>query len=143
MLRRSALSLRMLALSFIFASACIALTGTTFAASHAVLKIIVFLSGFFSVGAHVGLSALAGELYPTFMRATGVGWALGIGRFGSLISPVLGGLLLAWQWQVTSIFLAVALPALLAALCVLLVGLVSFAKAADKMPLQGEAIANR
>jgi AAHS family 4-hydroxybenzoate transporter-like MFS transporter len=115
---------RTLALSFFLASVCIAFTGS-FAASHAALRIIVFLAGFFSVGAHVGISALAGELYPTFMRATGVGWALGIGRFGSLISPVLGGLLLAWQWQVTSIFLAVALPALLAALCVLSVGLVA------------------
>jgi AAHS family 4-hydroxybenzoate transporter-like MFS transporter len=74
------------------------------------------------------------------MRATGVGWALGVGRFGSLISPALGGLLLAWQWQVTSIFLAVALPALLAALCVLLVGLVSSAMAREEMPLQGGAI---
>jgi MFS transporter, AAHS family, 4-hydroxybenzoate transporter len=133
---------RMLALSFVLASVCIACTGAL-ASSLAALKIIVFLAGFFSVGAHLGLSALAGELYPTFMRATGVGWALGIGRFGSLISPVLGGLLLAWQWQVTSIFLAVALPALLAALCVLLVGLVSSAKAREEMPLQGDAIASR
>jgi AAHS family 4-hydroxybenzoate transporter-like MFS transporter len=115
---------RMLALSFLLAAVCIAFTGS-FASSHTALKIIVFFAGFFSVGAHLGLSALAGELYPTFMRATGVGWALGVGRFGSLISPVLGGLLLAWQWQVTSIFLAVALPAFLAALFVLSVGLVS------------------
>jgi AAHS family 4-hydroxybenzoate transporter-like MFS transporter len=133
---------RMLALSFVLASISIALIGSI-AESHAALRIIVFLAGFFSVGAHVGLSALAGELYPTFMRATGVGWALGVGRFGSLISPVLGGLLLAWQWQITSIFLAVALPALLAALCVLLVGLVSSAKAREEMPLQGDAIASR
>jgi AAHS family 4-hydroxybenzoate transporter-like MFS transporter len=132
---------RMLALSFILASVCIAFTGSV-ASSHTALKIMIFLAGFFSVGAHVGLSALAGGLYPTFMRATGVGWALGIGRFGSLISPVLGGLLLAWQWQVTSIFLAVALPALLAALCVLLVGLVVSAKVRGEVP-QGEAITNR
>jgi AAHS family 4-hydroxybenzoate transporter-like MFS transporter len=112
---------RMLGLSFFLASACIALTGN-FAASHLTLKIIVFMAGFFSVGAHLGLSALAGELYPTFMRATGVGWALGIGRIGSLLSPVLGGMLLSWQWQVSSIFLAVAVPAFLAAVCVLLVG---------------------
>jgi MFS transporter, AAHS family, 4-hydroxybenzoate transporter len=76
------------------------------------------------------------------MRATGVGWALGVGRFGSLISPVLGGLLLAWQWQVTSIFLAVALPALLASLCVLLVGLVSSENVRQEMQ-PGEAIASR
>jgi MFS transporter, AAHS family, 4-hydroxybenzoate transporter len=133
---------RMLALSFLLASACIAAIGS-FATSHFELKIIVFLAGFFSVGAHLGLSALAGELYPTFMRATGVGWALGIGRFGSLISPVLGGLLLAWQWQVTPIFLAVAAPAFLAALSVLAVGFFSSTRAREEIPLAGEAVLNR
>jgi MFS transporter, AAHS family, 4-hydroxybenzoate transporter len=127
---------RMLALSFFLASVCIAFTGTL-ASSHTALKAIVFLAGFFSVGAHIGLSALAGELYPTFMRSTGVGWALGVGRFGSLISPVLGGVLLAWQWQISSIFLAVALPALLASLCVLLVGMVS---TGSEPSMQSEAI---
>jgi MFS transporter, AAHS family, 4-hydroxybenzoate transporter len=122
---------RMLALSFLLASVCIALTGS-FASSHVALKIIVFMAGFFSVGAHLGLSALAGELYPTFMRATGVGWALGIGRIGSLISPVIGGWLLSWQWPVTSIFLAVAVPALLASVCVLLVGMFSSARGTEQ-----------
>jgi AAHS family 4-hydroxybenzoate transporter-like MFS transporter len=126
---------RMLALSFLLGSICIAFTGSL-ASSHTALKIIIFFAGFFSVGAHLGLSALAGELYPTFMRGTGVGWALGIGRFGSLISPVLGGFLLAWQWQVTSIFLAVALPAFLAALFVLSVGLVSSAREEIRFKLQ-------
>jgi MFS transporter, AAHS family, 4-hydroxybenzoate transporter len=133
---------RMLALSFLLASACIAAIGS-FASSHFELKIIVFLAGFFSVGAHLGLSALAGELYPTFMRATGVGWALGIGRVGSLISPVLGGLLLAWQWQVTPIFLAVAAPAFLAALSVLVVGFFSSTQVREEMPLASEAVLNR
>jgi AAHS family 4-hydroxybenzoate transporter-like MFS transporter len=133
---------RMLAVSFLLASACIAAIGS-FASSHFELKIIVFLAGFFSVGAHLGLSALAGELYPTFMRATGVGWALGIGRVGSLISPVLGGLLLAWQWQVTPIFLAVAAPAFLAALSVLAVGFFSSTQVREEMPLAGEAVLNR
>jgi AAHS family 4-hydroxybenzoate transporter-like MFS transporter len=127
----------MLALSFFLASICIACIGTL-ASSHAALKIIVFWAGFFSLGAHIGLSALASELYPTFMRSTGVGWALGVGRFGSLISPVLGGMLLQWQWQISSIFLAVALPALLASLCVLLVGMVSTGSEAS---MQAEAIA--
>jgi AAHS family 4-hydroxybenzoate transporter-like MFS transporter len=131
---------RMLALAFALASVCIAFIGGA-AASHATLRIVVFLAGFFSVGAHVGISALAGEVYPTFMRATGVGWALGVGRFGSLISPVLGGLLLAWQWPITSIFLAVALPALLAALCVLLVGFVLSAKAHEEVRLLDTASA--
>ena len=111
---------RILALSFFLACLCIAATGSV-ASSHIMLKIVVFLAGFFSVGAHLGLSALAGELYPTFMRATGVGWALGMGRIGSLASPFLGGLLLSWQWPISSIFIAVAIPALCASVCVLLV----------------------
>src|SRR6201999_2036888 len=117
---------RMLALSFLMASICIAFTGSL-ASSHLALKIIVFMAGFFSVGAHLGLSALAGELYPTFMRATGVGWALGI-----------GGMLLSWQWQVSSIFLAVAVPALLASVCVLLVGM--FASASGRVEERGAAL---
>lgn len=132
---------RMLALSFLLASICIGFTGGL-ASSHLALKIIVFLAGFFSVGAHLGLSALAGELYPTFMRATGVGWALGIGRIGSLISPVLGGLLLAWQWNVSSIFLAVAVPAAFAALSVLLVGYFSVAAECDDILLSSETVPN-
>ena len=38
--------------------------------------------------------ALSSEFYPTGVRATGVGWALGIGRIGSIIGPTLGGYLL-------------------------------------------------
>jgi hypothetical protein len=38
------------------------------------------------------------------------------------LSPVLGGLLLLWQWPISSVFLAVAVPAFLAAVFVLLVG---------------------
>src|SRR6201999_1656090 len=124
---------RMLALSFLMASICIAFTGSL-ASSHLALRIIVFMAGFFSVGAHLGLSALAGELYPTFMRATGVGWALGIGRIGSLLSPVLGGILLSWEWKVSSIFLAVAAPAFLAAICVLLVGWFALTRERDNQP---------
>lgn len=124
---------RILGLSFFVASACIALIGS-FASSHLALKLIVFMAGFWSVGAHLGLSALAGELYPTFMRATGVGWALGVGRAGSLLSPVLGGMLLSWQWQVSSIFLAVAVPAFFASVCVLLLGWLSSARAREAEP---------
>jgi MFS transporter, AAHS family, 4-hydroxybenzoate transporter len=135
---------RVLGLSFLLASACIALTGSlagSFAASHLMLEIIVFMAGFFSVGAHLGLSALAGELYPTFMRATGVGWALGMGRVGSLLSPVLGGMLLSWRWQVSSIFLAVAVPAFLAAVCVLMVGIFSSTRR-QEMETEGELVSS-
>jgi AAHS family 4-hydroxybenzoate transporter-like MFS transporter len=114
-------AVRVLASTFLGAALCIATIGHA-TTSLPVLKSVVFLAGFCSVGAHLGLSALAGELYPTFMRSTGVGWALGIGRFGSLISPMLGGLLLSRQWPVNAIFYVVAVPALLASVTIILVG---------------------
>jgi AAHS family 4-hydroxybenzoate transporter-like MFS transporter len=66
-------------------------------------------------GAHAGLSGLAAGFYPTSIRATGLGWASGIGRMGSIIGPTLGGILLSMQWTPRQIFLAATLPALFAA----------------------------
>ncbi|RLA15707.1 MAG: MFS transporter [Gammaproteobacteria bacterium] len=55
----------------------------------------IFLAGFLTFGAQIGMNALAASIYPTASRATGVGWALGIGRWGSILGPVIGGILLA------------------------------------------------
>ena len=53
-----------------------------------------FAAGFCVVGAQSGSNALAASLYPTSVRATGVGWALGIGRIGSIAGPLVGALLI-------------------------------------------------
>jgi hypothetical protein len=34
------------------------------------------------VGGQTGINALSGTIYPTYMRSTGSGWALGMGRIG-------------------------------------------------------------
>jgi AAHS family 4-hydroxybenzoate transporter-like MFS transporter len=57
--------------------------------------------------------------YPTVIRSTGVGWALGVGRIGSIIGPFIGGLMLAAQWTPQQIFMAGAIPALCAAAAVI------------------------
>jgi AAHS family 4-hydroxybenzoate transporter-like MFS transporter len=44
-----------------------------------------------------------------------VGWALGIGRIGSIVGPVVGGLLLSFDWGIRTVFLVAAGPALIAA----------------------------
>jgi len=67
-----------------------------------------------------GLSALAASFYPTAIRSTGVGWALGVGRIGSIVGPVLGGVMLSLDWSVQQIFLAGAIPALCAGAAVFL-----------------------
>jgi MFS transporter, AAHS family, 4-hydroxybenzoate transporter len=40
-----------------------------------------------------------------------VGWALGIGRIGSIVGPIVGGIMLAMHWPLAAIFLAAAVPA--------------------------------
>jgi MFS transporter, AAHS family, 4-hydroxybenzoate transporter len=70
------------------------------------------------VGAQIGMNALAAGLYPTSIRSTGVGWALGVGRIGSIIGPVAGGILLSLGWNAQSVVLIAAVPTLLAGLAV-------------------------
>jgi AAHS family 4-hydroxybenzoate transporter-like MFS transporter len=83
-----------------------------------VLMPATFMSGFGVVGAQIGMNALAAGTYPTAIRATGVGWALGVGRIGSIIGPVLGGVLLGMGWSASSLVLAAALPSVVAAIAV-------------------------
>ena len=65
----------------------------------------VVLAGFCSLGAQVCGNALAASLYPTMMRSSGVGWAYGVGRLGSIVGPVVGGMLLSLGWTLGSLFL--------------------------------------
>ncbi len=71
------------------------------------------------VGGQVTANAYAAAFYPTYIRATGVGWALGIGRVGAVVGPGVGGIMLALHWSRSSIFIASAVPALIAVLAVL------------------------
>jgi MFS transporter, AAHS family, 4-hydroxybenzoate transporter len=80
----------------------------------AMLMGTIFAAGFCVVGAQSGSNALAASLYPTSVRSTGVGWALGIGRIGSIIGPVVGGILLAQHWDRSQLFFIGAVPALCA-----------------------------
>lgn len=76
----------------------------------------VFMAGFGVVGAQIGMNALAAGIYPTAIRSTGVGWALGIGCIGSIIGPVAGGALLGAGWSAQRVVLTAVVPALLASL---------------------------
>ena len=64
--------------------------------------------------------ALAATYYPTAMRSSGVGWAMGMGRFGQVCSPLAIGLMLTLGWAPANILAVMALAPLLAALCVVL-----------------------
>ena len=83
-----------------------------------------FGAGFCVVGGQVGANAYVSSLYPTAVRSTGIGWALGVGRLGSVVGPMIVTALLSVGWSITSIFYSVALPALLAGMFLWLAGLV-------------------
>jgi len=107
-------SYRVLAWAYAGASLCIFFIGAI-AGSLAVGIVAVFAAGFCIVGAQTGANALAAESYPTGIRSTGTGWALGIGRIGSIVGPVVGGLLLSSALDVRRVFWVAAVPTLIAA----------------------------
>jgi AAHS family 4-hydroxybenzoate transporter-like MFS transporter len=99
--------------SFAIASFSIAAIGSqSVLAAAPLLTVVVFVAGWCVVGGQPGLNALAATYYPTYMRSTGVGWALGVGRIGAIVGPVLGGQLIAMNWPSERLFFAAAFAAL-------------------------------
>lgn len=84
-------------------------------ASPVLLALTITAAGLGIIGGQNASHALAAAYYPVAIRSTGVGWALGIGRIGSIAGPVLGGLLLARGTAIAQVFWAAAIPALIAA----------------------------
>ncbi|MQR00215.1 MFS transporter [Glaciimonas soli] len=72
----------------------------------------VFATGFCVTGAQFGLNAVAAMIYPTALRAKGVGTAVGIQKIGAIAGPVIGGMLLARHLPVRELFYFGAIPVL-------------------------------
>lgn len=81
------------------------------------LFIVVFMAGFGILGGQAGNNALAATYYPTDLRSTGVGAALGIGRIGSILGPSVAEFMRP-RYSTHQLFLAFAVPAMLSALAV-------------------------
>ncbi|WP_199406710.1 MFS transporter [Chromobacterium sp. ATCC 53434] len=75
----------------------------------------LFGVGFLIIGGQPAVNALAASAYPTGLRATGVGWSLGIGRVGSVLGPWLGGVLIGLAWSQAALFALLALVSLASA----------------------------
>jgi MFS transporter, AAHS family, 4-hydroxybenzoate transporter len=74
------------------------------------LSVIICGAGMGIGGCQAGLNSLSGRIYPSAIRSTGAGWALGLGRVGAIAGPLLGGVLLGLGFRVQHIFIAAALP---------------------------------
>src|SRR5579872_2921783 len=115
------MSPRVLAWTYLGAGVCVALIGIA-GKSTALLGCAISAAGFLVVGGQGGSNAMAAAYYPTALRSTGVGWALGIGRVGSIVGPLLGGMLISLEPGTSRLFLAASGPVLLAAAAAFLAG---------------------
>jgi hypothetical protein len=80
------------------------------------------LLGIISNAAMAGLYAVGPPLYPTVVRATGMGWAIGIGRFGAILSPVASGALSDHGWMPAQLYMLFSVPFAVGALAMLAIG---------------------
>jgi benzoate transport len=82
------------------------------------LKAVAFVLGFFLFASAVGLYATFVRVFPTHVRATGTGLAIGLGRFGGMLGPALGGWLMAIGTSRPSVAAIMALGSALAAIAI-------------------------
>lgn len=104
---------------FLVAGLCIYLLSYDLPA--AVLYLLVAIAGACTIGTTILVNAYTANFYPAHMRATGLGWALGIGRVGAILGPIYGAYILDSGWGLDANFYAFAAPALVGALAMLLI----------------------
>ena len=80
-----------------------------------VLYVLIAIAGGGTFGAQILANAFAVQYYPAHIRSTGLGWAMGIGRIGAIIGPMLGAALHGAQLPMEFSFLAFAIPGLIGA----------------------------
>jgi AAHS family 4-hydroxybenzoate transporter-like MFS transporter len=82
--------------------------------SEAMLLLASFIAGACVLGVQSGINVCGALVYPTSLRALGSGWQLGIGRFGSIVGPLVGALFVALP--VDRLYMWSAMPFLIGAL---------------------------
>jgi benzoate transport len=80
-----------------------------------VMSWICAAAGFCTNGAIVGLYALFAKAFPTHVRATGTGFAIGLGRGGAALAPIIGGYLFQWGYSLPTVAMTMAAGSLFAA----------------------------
>ncbi|MGN6653258.1 MFS transporter [Trinickia sp.] len=108
-----------LASSYGFGALFLVATGT---ATGTLLAATIMGVGFCISGSQIGANAYVARYYPTSSRVTGISWALGIGRLGSVVGALVGGALLSANISFPVLFAIVAVPAVIASLSIFACG---------------------
>lgn len=85
---------------------------------------VVFLAGVFLFSGQTMVYAAVAHVFPTSSQATAISWTTGIGRFGAVFGPWLGGQLLAagmggWGFAAFSLSAVVSMAALIGVAAIL------------------------
>ena len=86
------------------------------------LSLICAAAGFCTNAAIVGMYAIIAQAFPTHVRASGTGFAIGVGRGGSVLAPIIAGFLFTAGYSLPTVALMMAFGSLVAA------GILSFLK---------------
>ena len=87
------------------------------------LSAVCAFSGFFTNAAIVGLYALFAKAFPTHVRASGTGVAIGVGRGGSVLAPIIAGYLFEAGYGLPTVSWMMAVGSTMAAVVLLLLKL--------------------
>ena len=87
------------------------------------IKFFVAMAGFFVNAGIVGAYAIFVHVFPTHARASGTGFAIGIGRGGAVLSPILAGFLLEFGLDLPALSMIMAAGSVIAAVLLLFLNL--------------------
>ena len=99
-----------------FASAAVALLLISLQPPTPLLVILVLIAGFGGFGTQNVLNDFIARFYPAAVRATGLGWALGVGRLGAIVGPTFGAWVVTRAMPLTATTVAFAITAALGGL---------------------------
>ncbi|MDR7304292.1 MFS transporter [Haloactinomyces albus] len=112
--------LRNVMISYLVATAVLLAVFIASTSSLALAFVLGALIGLLVNGCVAGLYAVAPSLYDASVRTTGVGFAIGIGRAGAILSPTIAGVLLDANWLPKHLYIAVGVVFLATAAVLLL-----------------------
>ncbi len=99
-----------LVFAFLFSSAICMVIFAAAPNQLTLLMVVIFLMGVLQQGGFTGLYAVAAKVYPTEIRSTGIGWAIGLGRSGAVVGPAVAGFLIAAGFSMSANYYIFAVP---------------------------------
>ena len=122
------------AIMFVIAVPVVASIGFAGLTSKTALLTATFFAGFCVLGIQSGLNVVGALIYPTSLRANGSGWALGLGRIGSIVGPLVGALFVGLPVQ--NLYMWSALPFVVGAIVCYAIHRLNTARLAERPDLR-------